>query len=78
MNTNPPQNRVRPIESKPKSVGVAYAIFVLTAFIGFHMFSLRKPLLAVSKILTINWFFVGMIIDAIQMPKYVRQANGLA
>ena len=74
---NQPQNpnRVRTVAIKPRKTGVAYAIFFLTAMIGIHMFYLRQPLLAVSKILTLNWFFVGIVIDAILMPRYVRRAN---
>jgi TM2 domain-containing membrane protein YozV len=56
---------------------VAYLIFIFTAFIGFHMFYVRRPAMAIAKILTLNFFFVGMVIDAIQMPNYVRHANGL-
>lgn len=73
-----PQHRVRTNATKPRSLGIAYLLFVLTAFIGIHWFYLGRPGLAVAKFLTLNFFFVGMVIDAAMMPKNVRQANGYA
>lgn len=70
-------NRIRTIQHKPRSLGIAYLIFFLTSLLGFQMFYLRKPGLAVAKILTLNFFFIGMIIDAIMMPKYVQRANSV-
>lgn len=70
------QNRVRTVDVKQRTLGASYAVFVFTGMIGFHMFYLRQPGIAVSKILTGNWFLIGIIIDAIRMPTYVRQANG--
>lgn len=69
-------NRVRNVAIKQRTLGVSYLVFIFTGMIGFHMFYLRQPWIAVSKILTGNWFFIGIIVDAVLMPKYVRQANG--
>ena len=76
MNQAPVQHRVRQVAGNPRSTGIAYLIFFLTAMIGFHMFYFRRPGLAVAKILTINFIGIGMLIDLFMMPTYVRGANG--
>jgi TM2 domain-containing membrane protein YozV len=58
-----------------RKLSTAYLIFFLTSMIGFHMFYFRNPLMAIAKILTINFFFIGMVVDVFLMPRYVRQAN---
>lgn len=71
------QNRARQVAVKSRTPLVAYLIFVFTAFIGFHMFYVKRPGMAIAKILTLNFFFVGMVIDAIMMPRYVERANSM-
>jgi TM2 domain-containing membrane protein YozV len=77
MNQVTYQNRTRQVVSRPRTVGMAYLIFFLTAMIGLHMFYLKRPGMAVAKFLTINFFFVGMVIDAVMMPKHVERANSM-
>ncbi|HUR62122.1 MAG TPA: TM2 domain-containing protein [Candidatus Thermoplasmatota archaeon] len=71
----PPQNRIRTMQAKPRSIAVAYLIFFVTAMLGVQMFYLRKPGLAIAKIVTLNFLFVGMLVDIVMMPTYVRRAN---
>lgn len=75
MNQVQYQNRTRQIAITPRRTGIAYLLFVLTGFTGLHWFYLRRPGLAIAKFLTVNFLVLGMIIDAIQMPRSVRQAN---
>ena len=72
---NQVQNRVRQVPIKPRSTAIAYVLFVITGFTGLHWFYLRRPGLAIAKFLTVNFFVIGMVIDAVLMPKNVRQAN---
>lgn len=76
MNQAQYQNRTRQIVVTPRSTAIAYLIFILTGFSGLHWFYFRRPGLAIAKFLTVNFFVIGMIIDAIMIPKNVRQANG--
>lgn len=58
-----------------KKLSVAYLFFFLGVFgaFPFHWFYLEKvPLI---RIFTLNYFFIGAIIDFMKLPQYVSEFN---
>jgi EamA domain-containing membrane protein RarD len=58
-----------------KSVGVAYVLWVLGVFGMFPLYWFYLGKVPVLRVLTLNWFWIGGIIDAIKMNQYVDEYN---
>jgi TM2 domain-containing membrane protein YozV len=66
---------VRLDSGKNKSVGTAYALWLLLGIFGGHWFYLGRPGRGVLYFFTLGGFLIGWIVDLFTLPNHVRRIN---
>lgn len=57
---------------RPKSLAVAYVLWLLLGLLGGHRFYLGNPLVGIAMLLTLGGLGVWWVIDAFLIPRAVR------